>query len=182
MGRVFSIRIEKDDLKSTAVDNEVLDILVSAISENIPDSQGTPSSKYAQNIVKLLELITSRFSSAHVFIICAKFYQSQGSYRKSLDYAQKAHRFVLNEQGLDTNSSIFNQLVHVTLGVVDAYKCLGDMLEPARMGYEPEPVCKDWKYQSKMAIKASLSRTKMVYETLAGYDTLNEKLQELKSE
>ena len=169
MERIFTVRIEKPEQIEHAIDYEILNIVVKAIMDDVVDINETHSSALVPRMKQLLDLITSRINSTRIYTICAKFYQSQNENRKSLDFAQKAYRGILNDPLVNEKELHFKQLVHVTLGLVEAYSILGSLTEEVRVGGSFEVVCKDWNYQAKMALKAVMGRTKVYFIFMLGY-------------
>jgi hypothetical protein len=125
-----------------------------------------------------LEHVVSKISSPQLFTICAKFYINAGQNRKGLDFSQKAYRELLHNTNLLESKLVFAQLCHVTIGLVDAYKMLGPLEENIGLGGN-QPVCKDWNYQARMALKSVISKTKAIYDGTDDYLTLCQQLQSL---
>lgn len=172
LDRIFSIRIEKDDRKSKAVDLEVLEIITQAVMDNISDSSGTPSSAHVKQLDAFLSATTSRMSSAQLSTICAKFYESQSRPVEALEFARKAYTCLLNDPRMLLDLLIFQQLAHTTLGFVQSLSLLGPQLTGGELTNHEAVVCKDWKYQSKMAIKAVIGRTREIYEDRKEFQNL----------
>jgi tetratricopeptide (TPR) repeat protein len=163
MERIFTIRIEKQSLKESAVDEQVLEIIVTAVNQNVQDANGQPCSVYAKKLYNLLELITSKYASHTLFLICALFYKGQSDHVKSLDYYTKAYRHTLHNPEIMESATAFNELARTTLMLADAYYEFRNETHIPRMGSEPTLVCADWGYQAKMALKAVIGRTKVFF-------------------
>jgi tetratricopeptide (TPR) repeat protein len=161
MERVFTIRINHHDLKDTSIDEPVLEIIITAVNQNVPDANGQPSSMYAKKLHSLLELITSKFATHTLYLLCAVFFRGQQDYEVALEYYSKAYRHILNNPLISESMDVFNELVRTTLMLVDAYYEFRNETYIPRMGSDPTLVCPDWIYQSKMALKAVIGRTKV---------------------
>ncbi|KAI8908476.1 hypothetical protein EDD86DRAFT_207765 [Gorgonomyces haynaldii] len=177
--RVFTIRIDKEDVKKYALDEEILDLINTIVMDDIPDNNGVKSSAHAAKLEKFLVLVASKFSSSRFFTICAQFYQFKNDHRQALDYSQKSYRALLHDPRILESEIVFKQLVHVTSGLVESYKILGPLEQENRMG-EMEIVCKDYKYQARMAIKSVIGLTKSQYEGHEDYEALVALLQSIK--
>lgn len=143
--RIFEIRYRNDYTRSRAIDYEILEICIRAVMDDMKDSKGVGASYLVPKVKSLLEMITSKLSSSQLFTICSRFYSSQNNNKIALDYAQKAYRAALNKPDLNDNLLVFQQLSHVTLGLIEAYEVLGPMMEEVRVGGSYEMVCKDWR-------------------------------------
>eukprot|EP00842_Homolaphlyctis_polyrhiza_P002543 jgi/Hompol1/328/HPOL_001393-RA len=179
--RILEIRGDRSESKGAVIDLEVLDIVSLAVINNQLDAQGEPSSYLAPKLAKLLDAATSKLSSPRLFSICARFEQFREHYRRALDYYQKAFRAVLHHPDLSTDETVFKQLVEYTMQLVRAFAELGPLQEEVRVGGSVEPVCKDWAYQTRQALKSVVGRTKETYDGTEDYDKLVEQLQAAKS-
>jgi hypothetical protein len=113
--------------------------------DNMDDSKGVGACYLAPKVKSILDMMTSKLTSSRLFTICSRFYSSQNNNKIALDYAQKAYRAALNKPDLNENLLVFQQLCHVTLGLVEAYIVLGPLMEEVRVGGSYEMVCKDWR-------------------------------------
>ncbi|KAI8896538.1 hypothetical protein BC833DRAFT_622049 [Globomyces pollinis-pini] len=179
MDRVFSIRIEKEGTKNTLVDEQVLDIIIAAVASDVEDADGRPASRLVKKLEQLLNLITSKYASYEVFILSAKFYKSQSDFISWLEYVEKAQRHVLHDPLILEQQKNFNLLVQATLELATVYIESQTLTQVPRMGTEALPICKDWNYKARMAVKAVIGKTKSIYEGTTEYERLVEKLQEL---
>ncbi|KAJ3274929.1 hypothetical protein HDV01_001793 [Terramyces sp. JEL0728] len=159
--RVFSIRIESEKLKNTAVDAPVIDVIATAIIKGVSDANEQSSSKHAGKFASLLDLITSKYSSYKVFEICAKFYKYTGELDLWLDCSIKGYRHLLHDPLVNENAEAFRILAHAAVELSNRYCQCKDLKYKNRMG-EDVSVCADWAYQAKMAVKSVISKTKVM--------------------
>lgn len=179
------MRVEKG-MKDFVVDEQVLEIISTAIIQDVPDANNQPSkfrsylgSYLSKQFKTLLELLTSRHSSYKLFVICSSFYHSMKDYRMWLEYCGKAYRILLNNPTLQESPVIFKALVDATLVLANAYiECVILKQEP-RVGGEEIIVCGDGAYQARMVFKAVIGRTKAHVDS-AEYDRLKDAFAELK--
>ncbi|KAL2919891.1 hypothetical protein HK105_200808 [Polyrhizophydium stewartii] len=181
MQRVLEIRADKPQFKDRVVDVEVLDIITLAVINGQYDAAGETAWNLAPKMAKLLEAVTAKIATPKVFLICARFAQWQNRLRDALEFYQKAYRAVLHHPNVDTDEAVFKTLVEYTIKLADAFVELGPREEEVRVGGSTGPVCKDWAYQARQAVKSVISRTKATYEGSEAHDQLVEKLQELKA-
>jgi hypothetical protein len=169
MTRILDIRSNpyrssKNNGTQSLVDVGVLQILVKAVIDGTPAADGTPASNLTKRLVALLEALTEKISnSPRLYIICSEFYASQGRPRLALDFLLKSYRVYLNSPNLTTDEKVFKEAVESITRLVDGYKTLGPQEDTVRVGAEGEVavVCPDWKYQSRMALRTFIGRTKV---------------------
>ncbi|MCJ1451081.1 hypothetical protein MMC28_001416 [Mycoblastus sanguinarius] len=131
---------------------------------------------------KITPLITS---SRRLWLVTAKLSLHLRHPAATLSAYEKAWRVTLNKPGWDTGNGtedagrIWRDVVESTVDLVDAYESLGEQPKEAGMG-EGEFVCKDWKFKARSAVRSVLARAKAGWEGDGGFETLDEKLQELK--
>jgi tetratricopeptide (TPR) repeat protein len=166
MERIFAIRIEKHDMKDYSVDEQVLEIIVTAVNENVEDANGQPCSVHAKKLYSLLELITSKYSSHTLYLICAIFYRGQRDFAKSLEFYERAYRLMLHNPEIMESPAIFAELAKTSLKLADAYYEFRNQTHIPRMGSEPTLICANWAYQSKMALKSVIGRTKVFFKLI----------------
>ncbi|KAJ3006814.1 UNVERIFIED_CONTAM: hypothetical protein HDU68_003865 [Siphonaria sp. JEL0065] len=195
MLRIFEIRsaparaAELAKNPDSLVDLGCLGILVNAVVHDIQAADGTTASAQGKQINQLLEGVVNKMSgNARLFTICAQFYTSQERYVLALDYLQKAYRVYLHAPGLGEDPVLFKLGADVTERLAGGYREFGPLestprLEEERNGEQEEedrpvlvPVCADWKYQARTALRTFISRTKDSYEGTPEHDHLKELL------
>ncbi|KAJ3337281.1 hypothetical protein HDU91_001525, partial [Kappamyces sp. JEL0680] len=181
MERIFTIRIEKTNLKNTAFDTEILELLANAIVADVPDANGQPSSIHSKRFEALLLLIATKVSSFKLFAICAGFYKASGDYRQWLEYTTKTYRSLLNNPLLGEDKRVFEDLVEAVLEVARVYVECSTLKQQPRLGDEAVVVCPDGQYQARMALKAVIGRTK-VYDGTPEYLQLTDAFATLKKQ
>lgn len=159
--KIFNARIEKHEWRDIALDEEILELIVTAVINDVPDSRGQACSIHANKLKKLLENICERYSSATVFRLCGEFHCAIGDWRGWIEYSTKAYRHLLNQPTILESSVVFKALVDSTLRLVEVYHKCKSLKQETRMGGQETPVCPDWIYQSKMCLKAVIGRTKV---------------------
>ncbi|KAI4198463.1 MAG: hypothetical protein LQ350_005258 [Teloschistes chrysophthalmus] len=174
-----------------SIDTEVLDGLVTHFIAITPGSGGTvsegedigPKRGFESMLVELVEqrvvpLITS---SRRLYLLMAKYYLHLKQPYASLQAYEKAWRVALNR--LDTASEAteeqWNEAVDATVELVDAYESLGQRRREGSA--EGELVMRDWKFKSRSAIRGILGRGREMWEESDGWQTLKDKLEDLKA-
>ena len=132
---------------------------------------------------KIIPLITS---SRRLWLLVAKLSLHLQRPASALSAYEKAWRVTLNKPGWDTGAGtgsaqiIWAEVSEATIDLVDGYQSLGERAREAGMA-SGELVAKDWKFKARSALRSVLSRAKEGWEGDASYQTLSERLQELKS-
>ncbi|KAJ3416846.1 hypothetical protein HDV05_008431 [Chytridiales sp. JEL 0842] len=186
MSRILEIRSNplrssSSDGSKNLVDMGCLKILVNAVIEGTPASDGTPASTLDKKLSTLLTALTEKISnSPRLYELCSEFQASKGHFKAALDYLLKAYRVYLNSPNLTTEESTFKEAAESLRRLVGGYKLYGPKEDVVRAGAEGEtaPVCPDWKYQSRMALRTFIGRTKDSFEDTPDHDSLKELLKE----
>lgn len=130
---------------------------------------------------KITPLITS---SRRLWLITAKLSLYLQRPSATLSAYEKAWRVTLNqpgwESGTEETKDAWKNVADSTIDLLDGYESLGERNREAGMG-AGEPVARDWKFKSRSAVRSVLARAKEGWEGDVGYETLSERLQELKS-
>lgn len=130
---------------------------------------------------KITPLITS---SRRLWLLTAKLSLHLNHPFATLAAYEKAWRVTLNkpgwESGTKESESSWKEVRDASIDLVDAYESLGERKREAGMS-EGEPVCKEWKFKARSAIRGVLGRAKEGWEGTEGYELLEERLGELKS-
>lgn len=132
---------------------------------------------------KITPLITS---SRRLWLLTAKLSLHLGHPLATLSAYEKAWRVTLNQPGWESGGSTdaakhaWSEVVESTIDLADSYESLGETTRESGMG-AGELVAKDWKFKARSAVRSILARAKDGWEGDRGYETLNERLQELKS-
>ena len=129
---------------------------------------------------KITPLITS---SRRLWLITAKLSLYLQRPSATLSAYEKAWRVTLNqpgwESGTEETKETWKEVADSTIDLLDGYESLGERNSEAGMG-AGEPVARDWKFKSRSAVRSVLARAKEGWEGDVGYETLSERLQELK--
>ncbi|KAI8613078.1 hypothetical protein BC830DRAFT_1133906 [Chytriomyces sp. MP71] len=192
MQRVFDIRanplraaeLAKDP--SSLVDLGCLEVLVHAVVHDVEPSEGTQRlSALVPQISRYLEGLCAKMSgSARLYTLCAQFYTACGLYRLALEYLEKTYRVYLNAPGLNEDPALFKSGADAAERLAEAYREFGPMDEAPRLEEDGSgaetvtavPVCPDWRYQGRMALRTFIGRTKDCYEGMPEHDHLKELL------
>ncbi|KAI9347005.1 hypothetical protein BDR26DRAFT_1005120 [Obelidium mucronatum] len=193
MHRIFEIRssparaAELAKNPDSLIDLGCLEILVNAVVHDMQAADGTTASAQVKQISLLLDGVVNKMSgSAKLFTLCAQFYTSQERYVLALDYLQKAYRVYLHAPDLANNGVLFKLGANVTERLAEGYREFGPLEASPRVEEHTEvdveekpvlvPVCADWKYQARTALRTFISRTKDSYEGTPEHDSLKELL------
>ncbi|KAJ3124310.1 hypothetical protein HK098_001222 [Nowakowskiella sp. JEL0407] len=177
MERILELRWDKTQNKDTVVDIGCLDILIDAITSNMADADGTPSSKHIPKLESLLNSITIKISTyPPIFLCISRYHKLRKEYKAVIEDLVKAYRLLIHNPAITSgDSEAFEKVADVTLQLVDAYVEFGDLVENG------VPVCSDWKYQAKMTLKTLISRTKSVFDGTDLHEKLKDRLEALKN-
>lgn len=130
---------------------------------------------------KITPLITS---SRRLWLITAKLSLYLQRPSATVSAYEKAWRVTLNQPGWESGTAeaknAWKEVVESTIDLLDGYESLGERKKEAGMG-AGEPVAKDWRFKSRSAVRSVLARAREGWEGEVGYETLSERLQELKS-
>lgn len=132
---------------------------------------------------KITPLITA---SRRLWVLTAKMSLHLQHPLATLSAYEKAWRVTLNQPGWESGGSTaaavdaWREVAASTIDLADAYENLGERSRESGMG-AGEPVAKDWRFKARSAVRSTLARAKDGWEGDEVYQTLSEKLQELKS-
>lgn len=130
---------------------------------------------------KITPLITS---SRRLWLITAKLSLYLQHPSATLSAYEKAWRVTLNQPGWESGTeearNAWKDVVDSTIDLLDGYESLGERLREAGMG-AGELVARDWRFKSRSAVRSVLARAKEGWKGDDEYETLSERLQELKS-
>ena len=130
---------------------------------------------------KITPLITS---SRRLWLITAKLSLYLQRPSATLSAYEKAWRVTLNqpgwESGTEETKDAWKEVADSTIDLLDGYESLGERNRESGMG-AGEPVARDWKFKSRSAVRSVLARAKEGWEGDVEYETLSERLRELKS-
>ncbi|XP_041351837.1 tetratricopeptide repeat protein 27-like [Gigantopelta aegis] len=123
------------DIKDKWTDLEVLNILVRAVTENIPDTNGTPAGKLRPALMELFGRITSKITSeARIWQMYAEL-NSSGSTRdkitseKTLQYLQKAHRCDMQKSDWEKNIDKCKEVAALSAQLAKAYQQCAELTD-----------------------------------------------------
>jgi tetratricopeptide (TPR) repeat protein len=192
LGRLVEMRGLKDG--EAAVDIDVLERLVDAVTRGATDSQNGESSNSARdpNSGKGLEPRVTRLfdavilplvsTSSRIFLAHARLLLYKGDIRGALDAHLKAYRAgVARDEGVETDVKKFREAALRVTDVVDALRNLGPK-EVQREGGTVEQVAKDWRFQARSILRTFVGRTRGSFEDEPEWARLKEELEELKAE
>ncbi|KAI9100474.1 hypothetical protein DFS34DRAFT_578699 [Phlyctochytrium arcticum] len=178
MERVLEERLDKAGEKNPVIDVEILDILVTAVTSDLKDANGQPSSRLAGRLNALITKVCSKVANnPNLYSCAARFAALRKQYRKSLDFRLKAYRCLLHHPHMADQEDVFKATAAKALELVQAYVEDGPRMEAVRMG--AQLVCKDWAYQAKMVLKTLIGRTRTNFEDHPTHDELKDKLTEI---
>ena len=132
---------------------------------------------------KVTPLITS---SRRLWLLTAKLSLHLNRPSAALASYEKAWRVTLNQPGWDTGGGLANaknmwrEVSQATVDLADAYESLGVREKESGLG-AGELVAKDWRFKARSAVRSVLARAKDGWEGDEGYDSMVERLNELKS-
>ncbi|EGW32711.1 uncharacterized protein SPAPADRAFT_136141 [Spathaspora passalidarum NRRL Y-27907] len=95
---------------------------------------------------------------------------------EALECHERAYRAVMHNPELESNESVWNEVVDACADLVSAYESLGEL--PGRHGAD-DLVCKDWKYKARTTVRSLMSKGKDMWEDSPGWDRLQEMKQDL---
>ena len=170
MKRVIDVLGPKNG--ETCLDEEVVEILVQrAVQDDPVEDRGIGKQVMDLFTKSIIPLITT---SARLWNSAGRLYLWRDLYSDALDANVKAFRTYLNNPGLESDVKVWDAAVEEAVKLVDAYRNLGE--KPGRMG---GVVCKDWRYQARSALRGLKGRGKTSHEGTAGWDKLEQLLQDL---
>ncbi|MCJ1463140.1 hypothetical protein MMC07_001745 [Pseudocyphellaria aurata] len=129
---------------------------------------------------KITPLITT---SRRLWLLTAKLSLYLNHPFATLGAYEKAWRVTLNKPGWESGTkeaeADWQEVIHATVELADCYESLGERKREAGMG-EGELVCKEWRFKSRTAVRGVLGRAKAGWEGSEGYESLEERMRELK--
>ena len=171
----------------SAVDAPVVDALLAHIIEiDQSKSKDTNSQVPPTGLRKLvIDLIMKQVmplvtSSRPLWLLVAKLNIHLNRPFAALSTYEKAWRSALNQPGWETSRKQWKDVSEATVDLIDAYESLGERDRESGLG-EGELVAKDWKFKARSAARSVLARAKEGWEDDEAYETLRERLQELKT-
>ena len=130
---------------------------------------------------KVTPLITS---SRRLWLVTAKLSLYLHRPSATLSAYEKAWRVTMNQPGWESGTeeakNAWKDVMDSTIDLLDGYESLGERTREAGMSVG-ELVAKDWRFKARSAARSVLARAKEGWEGDDGYETLSERLQELKS-
>ena len=130
---------------------------------------------------KITPLITS---SRRLWLVTAKLSLYLQRPLATLSAYEKAWRVSLNQPGWENGTqeakNLWKEVVDSTIDLLDGYESLGERVREQGMG-AGELVAKDWRFKARSAARSVLARAKEGWEGNDEYETLSERLMELKS-
>ena len=124
--------------------------------------------------------LQSKVTSYQLFLSSSDLHYLAKEYSLWLNDLEKAYRTILNDPSITESTQGFQKLSNVLLKYCDALIECRNYSQKPRMGEDQVPVCADWNYKAKMALKAVIGRFKSFFESTPDYANLVEKMAELK--
>ncbi|KAJ2478127.1 hypothetical protein IWW56_003924 [Coemansia sp. RSA 2131] len=205
MGRLVDLRVGK--VGAECVDLDVLRSIISSVSRGAAfagmseaDAQAKEQRLISQIDSLLVRKIEARItSSAPVWRAMADYWFWRNDFTHCLDCYIKAYRCLSNMPQISYAPPVFNDAVDAALELVTMYENLGDKTQVVRIASEsndhdsvvPEgerktvaveqPVCADWKHQSKMVLRGLIGKGKESFDGTPAFTRLTDALNELRS-
>ncbi len=175
MQRVVELRWDK--VRDQAVDVGVLRLIVENVIQNWKDPHDRDGARLSQHVQRLLEdvILTRITNSPEIWMVCAKFYLWQQRYAEALETSVKAYRAVMHDPRIETEETVFDDVTIIALETVDMYENLGEKKQNG------EPVCVDWRYQSRLILKGLMGKVRDIFDDTKSYEQLQERMNDLKN-
>ncbi|CUS14040.1 unnamed protein product [Tuber aestivum] len=182
------IEIRKDSAGETAIDVDILEMLVrhtitSDLESNNPTGYDPKKPGLHRMVVELMEkdvvpLITK---DGRLWKIYAKLALWRKRPKDALDAEEKAWRTTNSRPGIiDGTEEEWDELVGATIDLVDAYQSLGEMERTEGLG-AGEPVAKDWRFKARTTVRGVMGQGRQNWEDTKGWERLKESLEGLKA-
>ncbi|PWW78358.1 TPR-like protein [Tuber magnatum] len=182
------IEIRKDSAGETAIDVDILEILVrhiitSDMESSNPTGYDPKKPGLQRMVVELMEkdvvpLITT---DGRLWKIYAKLALWRKKPKDALDAEEKAWRTANSRPGIvDGTEKEWDELVGATIDLVDAYQSLGEMERTEGLG-SGEPVAKDWRFKARTTVRGVMGQGRQNWEDTKGWERLRESLEGLKA-
>lgn len=177
------IQLRKDSVGETAVDSEILEMLVNHVilSTDAYDSTTAGLPKMVINLIEkdVVPLITT---NARLWKLVARLQLWMRQPKASLEAQEKAWRAISSRFDItNTISGEWETIVEATIDLVDAYQSLGPMENTAQTN-AGDRVSKDWQFKARAAVKGVMGRGKQNWVDTKAYHRLAETLDSLKHE
>lgn len=176
----------------TAYSQAPTEVDMPEVSRRLPEDEGTIQASAPKRVgfermvidlvqKKITPLITS---SRRLWLVTAKLSLYLQRPFATLSAYEKAWRVTLNQPGWESGTEeakdAWREVADSTIDLLDGYESLGERIREAGMGVG-ELVAKDWRFKARSAVRSVLARAKEGWEGDEGYQTLSDRLQELKS-
>lgn len=166
------IEIKKDE-GDAAIDIPVLEKLVEIlVSEQYPtEEENGRLTHYQSGCIDLVCNILPKVitSSARCWRIVARVELWRKRPWAALECHEKAYRVMVHNPELESNESVWNEVVDACEDLVSAFESLGEL--PGKHG-AGDLVCKDWKYKARTTVRSLMSKGKDMWEDSPGWDRL----------
>ena len=130
---------------------------------------------------KIMPLITS---SRRLWLLTAKLFLYLQRPSSALSAYEKAWRVTLNQPGWESGTqeakNAWKEVAESTIDLIDGYESLGERNRESGMG-AGELVAKDWRFKARSAARSVIARAKEGWEGDEGYETLVERLKDLRN-
>ena len=136
---------------------------------------------------KVTPLITT---SPRLWLLTAKLHLHLARPLAALTAYEKAWRATLNSSSGSgwescagagsTENEKWTEVVNATIDLADAYESLGERKRESGLGMGEAPVCKEWKFKARSAVRGVMGRARDGWEGTEGWERLVGRLAELK--
>ncbi|RLV91474.1 Essential for maintenance of the cell wall protein 1 [Spathaspora sp. JA1] len=170
-----------DIKKNESGDDSAIDIpVLEKLVEILVSSDFDPNARLTHYQTSCIDLICNILpkiitSSSRCWRIVARVELWRKRPWEALECHERAYRAVMHNPELESNESVWNEVVDACGDLVSAYESLGEL--PGRHGAD-DLVCKDWKYKARTTVRSLMSKGKDMWEDSPGWD----RLQEMKSD
>ncbi|CAI5759074.1 unnamed protein product [Candida verbasci] len=163
------LKIKKDE-GDKAIDIPVLEKLVEIlVSEQYSENLTYFQKSTIDLVCNILPTVIT--SSARCWRIVARVELWRMKPWNSLECHEKAYRTMIHLSEVETNESVWNEVVDACCDLVSAFESLGEL--PGKYGAD-DLVCKDWKYKARTTIRSLMSKGKDMWEDSEGWERLKE--------
>ncbi|KAG0638068.1 hypothetical protein HOY80DRAFT_1049276 [Tuber brumale] len=182
------IEIRKDSAGETAIDVDILEMLVrhiitSDLESNNPTGYDPKKPGLQRMVVELMEkdIVPLITKDGRLWRIYAKLALWRKKPKDALDAEEKAWRTANSRPNIiDGTEKEWDELVDATIDLVDAYQSLGEMERTEGLS-AGEPVAKDWRFKARTTVRGVMGQGRQNWEDTKGWEKLKESLEGLRA-